>query len=927
MADDVLYPTPQRQRSSVSSLSAQSSFERLIASHPPIFENLLLHLPTASLFDLYHSSRSLRDFLRSYPLAWKNLSFRLLHASSSTPPNPAVSGLESPPDTSDFKKPFAIDLLLRNILPFAIRLTRLDLDNTSISGTELYVRVLDPRKATLQHLSVRGCKDVSLKYHILPFLQFHRAQIDGAEPGEPLALSSLYTYRCRHHRRRPYLPSSLNRRDSDSQPTHQLIEICYRLGIWTDTAWCPTPGPRCLRRKDYYISKLGALRETEIWVPFDRLWRSQNIVGPSGVWSDKPNQGCPTARGRRTGRLWEQEEGYAGEALGKSAEDSSYAGKGPPTHLRQSHRAFLEGYRCFTCNDNILERCEQCSVKMHCSGCRKTLCHSCAFDRPVRQKRHRARAVQASGEQRDASIISSDASSTSSAGSTARSRTKSLHRVEPYWWAPGARRSPNRMRESLPTDDLSSDDENLLPVVPHPNPPYPKLEMHWCCIRPCFTGGGGIGLLGTTCGDGIRAAPLPQGQGFECPAFTPSGITPRSTPFFEPATMSRLTTIIGKSSCLAEGEERFKVTFHFLQYLEQPESSGLSDFANVPPRSLCDSCYTSTEWKIPCEACQLPLCIEHDLKRLKVRKCGYRKLEVERQVIQQTKECIHQGHAVPRSVMDANMSHFFAKWRPIVATMHSMDEERRRRGQWTPMNRVTSKGFSIHELRNATPHTGLPASLGPPDVSFTSSQAGSEFSGISGSRNLNIDHTTTTQEDNQQSATRSRSACRVSLVPLPMSKKCDRSLMLTGNYDTAKMQDVQFFAPWSGCGRYFCPANRPPGDYRPQCAGAASVKPCASCGINVCPECTESARRCSCQPCSKNGFMCPNCSNRQDVLSTCKWQEEEDNRIAKEESDRAREAQERARVMKWWAESRESREEADELAIRFEEFFRALEGV
>ena len=62
---------------------ALSLFEAVVTSYPPVLESLLAQLPTAALLELYHTSLHLRRFLRSYPLAWKTLSFRL--------PQPAVT--------------------------------------------------------------------------------------------------------------------------------------------------------------------------------------------------------------------------------------------------------------------------------------------------------------------------------------------------------------------------------------------------------------------------------------------------------------------------------------------------------------------------------------------------------------------------------------------------------------------------------------------------------------------------------------------------------------------------------------------------------------------------------------------------------------------------------------------------------------------
>jgi hypothetical protein len=249
----------------VNSGAALSLFESIITSYPPVLESFLAQISTVTLLELYHTSRHLRQFLQRYPLAWKTLSFRL--------PQPAVAvgspGNETPENRERQSKAYSFDALLKQIIsPNGTRLTSLDLCNTAVTGIALVGSVLAPRIDTLQHLSVRGCKNVSIKYHIVPFLEPYTLK-DAPWMQRDLALKSLYTYRCRHHRRRPYLPSSLIRRDSDSDPTHQLIEICHQLGIWTDTAWCPTPGGRCNRRKDYHAGRAGP-QNMEVWVPFDR---------------------------------------------------------------------------------------------------------------------------------------------------------------------------------------------------------------------------------------------------------------------------------------------------------------------------------------------------------------------------------------------------------------------------------------------------------------------------------------------------------------------------------------------------------------------------------------------------------------------------------------------------------------------------------
>ncbi|KAF2092346.1 hypothetical protein K490DRAFT_31640, partial [Saccharata proteae CBS 121410] len=617
-----------------------SLFERIVTTHPPILESLLAQLPTASLLDLYHTSRYMRSFLSEYPLAWKTLSFRLPQPSaavSAIAGSPAAhGGASSTPDgrIERISKLYMLDsLLVQIVVPFGNRLTSLDLDNTAVSGVRLISRVLEPRVDTIRHLSVRGCKNVSIKYHLVPFLEPY---VDKNSPwalkGE-LALKSLYTYRCRHHRRRPYLPSSLARRDSDSEPTHQLIEICHQLSIWTDTAWCTTPGGRCSRRKEYYIGR-AAPGTAEVWVPFDRLWRSGNRIGPSGHG--------PAENGTSDGRLWEDSEtGHDGEPLG--TEDGPFAGEGKdiPAHLRKSHRIFVDDVKCDDCGDPILERCEQCSIRMHCMGCRKTLCASCAFNRPIPRKRKPRRfASQAFGSSNPlASINTENNLALGSNSQDDQGRGTERRKKNKFWWAPGLSRSPNMMTEMNSTvadyDEGSSSDEDsgsgdnaidhfnpIQPINPLnalSRPTLPKLTMNWCCVEPVFSGGGGIVVLGpNVTGRGaerIRAAPLPRNRNYEDPSFSSAAALRRPDLVREMKNATLYEYVLGSD-------------INILPYLQQ-ESIELQN--STCPRSLCQDCYRSFRWRVPCRACKKPLCKEHDFRGLKVRKCGYRDLHTERE--------------------------------------------------------------------------------------------------------------------------------------------------------------------------------------------------------------------------------------------------------------------------------------------------------
>lgn len=918
-----------------------SHFEQVITSRLPVFEVLLLHLPTSAILDLYHTSGCLRSFLRAYPLAWKNLSFRLLPAQAHI--QATVSGFDSP-NVAEPKRPYALDHFLRSALPTTNCLTRLDLDNTSVSGTQLHTSILDPGRSTLKHLSVRGCKDVSIKYHILPFLHMQMSHPPDLFNHKPFVMESLYTYRCRHHRRRPYLPSSLSRRDSDSQPTHQLIEMCHHLGIYTDTAWCPTPGGRCYRRKDYFLGRSGA-GAPEVWVPYDRLWRSQNIVGSAGLTDDSRRVRDTYDRG--IGRLWEDGEcGYGGEALGSTGY-SFGEGKEVPVHLRSSHRTFVEDFTCHACGDKILERCEQCSVRMHCMGCRKTLCHSCAFDRPVRKKRRRNNDSQIQATL--AMILGPQAGSTTY-GRHRSKRQEQPRRRDPFWWAPGAIRSPNYMKEESPdADESSSDDDNDILTIQQAlhslslsTAPL-RLDMQWCCLKPSFSGGGGIGFLGTPCGDNVRAAPLPQGRGFEDPAFRtidakpPPSDTSSQCDSFDESFTSDDSTRPDAPSCSTIPVSDVD-NFSILPYLEQPQDpSDISFKRYTAPRNLCTGCYNSTTWKIPCAGCQFPICIEHDLKRLKARRCGFRRLCRERAVVQQCKDYVRRGVTVPRAIAEANIMFFLAKWQPIIAQMAIVDTERKQQGKWTPDD-FRPKILDLFQLGHTQPRVERAPPLTReelvlPDLRVlldrtrqsntatvekdTDAESPSAKDIASATRrtirpprkNLSrakstssIPYTrevfrTKTFPTTQRLLPHNQAALpRASQLPLnnpTISMPALPTSTTAGTSHTSPTPIPTSTAPlpplghpptlrtalFLGCGSYLCPSPRRPGDTRPPCSAQQTALYCVGCGILVCGTCRVANPPCSCASCSAV-FRCPNCAGDDKVRRACRWKAEEEARRA-----------------------------------------------
>ncbi|KAL8674345.1 MAG: hypothetical protein Q9168_001274 [Polycauliona sp. 1 TL-2023] len=554
-----------------------SRFETIITTHQPVLESLLLQLPTSSVLVLYHASTYLRSLLQACPTAWSALSFRRLSVTRTAERHPSPgSDSSSEVPTARSSKPYALDqLLISVVLPFGTCMRCLDLDQTAVSGHTLTSSVLPARRETLQHLSVRGCKNVSLKYHILPYLNLFKLQQSIPVPNTKartnhLALESLYTFRCRHHRRRPYLTTSLLRRDSDSEPTHELIKICHSLGIWTDAAWCPSPGGRCFRRKDYFAGRGLNDAKSEVWVVFDRLWRSGNRIGrldTQNPWPAAPR-----------GQLWQDDDyGYEGEALGPEDDIATQHGKLTPTHLRRCHKKFVEDYKCHACGTQILERCEQCSIRMHCMGCRKVLCASCSYSKPLPRPK--------------------------SAQSSVAASKKLDSPGEPLWWVPNARRSPNLM-------DQESGGGNVSPA--RQTDAIPMLET--CCMKPQFSVGGGIALLGpgVSSDDGchIRTAPLPQGQGFEDTEF----VHLRQDLDADDSSSRRSKRV------LHEGHDPMLYWILF-----GTDSGQLS----MCPRNLCQDCLSLHGWKASCQYCQQVVCFAHDLRGLKTRVCGYRDLSTE----------------------------------------------------------------------------------------------------------------------------------------------------------------------------------------------------------------------------------------------------------------------------------------------------------
>lgn len=766
--------------------SSLSKFEIVLSCNPPILESFLLHATTTTIFQLYHTSSYLRQFLRSYPTAWKYLSFRLLQPSTTPPPAanvPAANG-----SVARQSRNYALDQLLLNVVNrFSSCLKSLELDNTAVSGQILISTVLSLRRETLEHLSIRGCKNVSLKYHIVPWLTLFSLQMGGQGAGgvknpahQELALKSLYTYRCRHHRRRPYLPSSLTRKDSDSEPTHELVILCHQLGIWTDTAWCTTPGVRCFRRKGYVTMRAPADTK-EVWVVYDRLWRSKNWVGSVEERSEASRNVKATAQ--RDGRVWEQDEyGMEGEALGVGNDKIRYGdGKHLPMHLRKSHREFVEDVRCDNCSSAVLERCEQCSVLMHCAGCRKTLCASCAFDRPYTRNRVEDAEIQEGQDEEP---------------------------KDKYWWAPGYSVSPCSMQDQ---DEITNGNGQMVAQT------TPTSKFKWCCTEPVFSGGGGITFGPGNSGrefERMRAAPLPKGDGWEDPEFC-SWRTGRKETYIAQEKIPCSRTRLNKA-------DHYDVMHQLLGPDKQP---------SPVPRNLCNECYASKDWKVKCKACSQSLCLQHDLRGLRMRICGYRDLSSEKEALTRRQKSIEnmalslerlKGFLPARNW--SNVPDFWHKHRSEgirgLATTPDVDDA-------DSTHAELGHGSRVPFLHPATAH--LPVL----DSAATSS----------GNSNENDRPHRPTSPSSNTTAAASRSTSPAPSVdsvtaPTPTAEKALEQ----------QKDDIEPHPKWSGCLSFACPQFRGSGDHRQRCT--ASFKECAGCKVNVCKECADKMPKpCRCDGC------------------------------------------------------------------------------
>jgi hypothetical protein len=525
----------------------------------------------------------------------------------------------------------------------------------------------------------------------------------------------------------------------------------------------------------------------EVWVVYDRLWRSKNWIGSIEERNEAQRNAKPTVQ--RDGRVWEQDEiGTEGEPLGVGNDKIRYGdGKHLPMHLRRSHREFVEDIRCDNCSSFVLERCEQCSVLMHCSGCRKTLCASCAFDRPYTRNR-----VE------DAEI----------------EEEPGHERKDKYWWAPGYSVSPCSMQDQ---DDTTNGNGQVPPQT------NPTSKFKWCCTEPVFSGGGGITFGPGNSGrdfERMRAAPLLKGDGWEDPEFHSSGGVREETYLAQEK--------IPNSRTRLNRTDHYDVMYQLLGSEKQP--------APVP-RNLCDECYASKHWKAKCKACSQSLCLQHDLRGLKMRLCGYRDLTSEKEALNRRQKSIEN--------MELSLERLKGflparNWSKVPDFWHKHCSEGVRGLAITPD--IDDADSTNAELGHGSrvPFS-QPYAMQPPVIDSDAA--------TSSNNNENDRPNRPTSPSSNATAAASRSTSPAPSVdsvtiPTPTPEKAPEE----------QKDNIEPHPKWSGCLSFACPQFRGSGDHRQRCT--ASFKECAGCKVNVCKGCADKMPKpCRCEGCVERSLI------------------------------------------------------------------------
>lgn len=237
------------------------------------------------------------------------------------------------------------------------------------------------------------------------------------------------------------------------------------------------------------------------------------------------------------------------------------------------------------------------------------------------------------------------------------------------------------------------------------------------------------------------------------------------------------------------------------------------------PRNLCQECYDTPQWKVHCKSCSKPLCIEHDLRGLRLRICGYRDLTLEKMAIQNR----------PGSSSQQTTSAYASSHVPYMSSSTEFALPYRTH------RAVDSIASSFTEDNPAD---------GVPDVGSYTLQGADDPPGPISLVHRRLRSVSVSNSNRSRSSSRSSVGCE-------------------SQSDAAK---------WQGCQSFFCPQYRAVGDQRQRCGSV--LRECSSCSVHVCQDCVEANPPCNCSYCEVN-YLCPNCLKLRERDGTCRRLQEE----------------------------------------------------
>jgi hypothetical protein len=345
---------------------------------------------------------------------------------------------------------------------------------------------------------------------------------------------------------------------------------------------------------------------------------------------------------------------------------------------------------------------------------------------------------------------------------------------------------------------------------------HAQCKTKTCCTEPVFSGGGGITFGPGNSGrdfERMRAAPLPKGDGWEDPEFY-SGSGTKGEVYLAQEKIPLSRTRLNKT-------DHYDIMHQLLGPEKQP---------TLVPRNLCDGCYSSKHWKVKCKACSQSLCLQHDLRGLKMRLCGYRDLTSEKEALNRRQKSI-ENMALSLERLKGFLP--ARNWSNVPDFWHKNGSEGLRGLVATP---------DIDDADSTNAELGHGSRI--PFLQATNiEQAALDSAAATSSNNDNDRPNRPTSPSSNATAAASRSTS-----PAPSMDSVIMPTPTPEKEPDEQNNDIEPHPKWSGCLSFACPQFRGSGDHRQRCS--ASLKECAGCKVNVCKECADKMPKpCRCEGC------------------------------------------------------------------------------